>query len=530
MQPLPPAWDAERDEALTCVAVRAETHDVSTFVFAPVEPRLFRFLAGQFMTFDLPAAGDLDGAGVQRSYTIASPPTRPWRIEVTAKRSPGGAGSGWLHGAMRPGVQVRASGPMGDFVLDPQSGGRQAGGPQSGGPQAGGRYLFLSAGSGITPVMSMARTLHDMGSDADVLFLHSARSPADLLFPEELAVMARRPGFRAVNIVEADAPGARWDGLRGRLSPAMLGLLAPDLLQREVFCCGPAPYMAAVRAMLDAAGFDRARYQEESFSFGDGAALPDGTQTVAEAPSPEPSGAGEPRGAARLDGGSGGPWIATPQAARNDGVMRVDGAGRAAASIAPAPRIEQPSSRGAERRGNPGAAGTKVDAAAVKGGLLLPLPPGEGRGEGKAARANFADQDGSSTATAGIAPLGLPHPGPLPEGEGAGSSRTSSPQAARDDGVPAQHDPGLTTFTVRFARQDRDIACPGGASVLAAARAAGVRLPSACGKGVCGTCKSRVLSGTVEMRHGGGIRQREINDGMALLCCARPTSDLVVDR
>jgi len=458
MQPLPPAWDAERDEALTCVAVRAETHDVSTFVFAPVEPRLFRFLAGQFMTFDLPAAGDLDGAGVQRSYTIASPPTRPWRIEVTAKRSPGGAGSGWLHGAMRPGVQVRASGPMGDFVLD----------PQPGGPQGGGRYLFLSAGSGITPLMSMARTLHDMGSDADVLFLHSARSPADLLFPEELAAMARRPGFRAVNIVEADLPGARWDGLRGRLSPAMLGLLAPDLLQREVFCCGPAPYMAAVRAMLDAAGFDRARYREESFSFGD--ALP------ADLP----------------------------------------------------PQVEQPSLQGVKRRSDLGATRVDVFSPVAANCFLPPLPPGEGGGEEKAARANFADQDGSSTATAGVAPFGLPHPGPLPEGEGAGSHPL--PQAARDDGVPAQHGPGLTTFTVRFARQDRDIACPGGTSVLAAARAAGVRLPSACGKGVCGTCKSRVLSGTVEMRHGGGIRQREISDGMALLCCARPTSDLVVDR
>ncbi len=96
--PLPPLWEAERDEALTCVAMRAETHDVSTFVFAPVTPRLFRFLPGQFMTFEL------DGAGVQRSYTIASPPTRPWRIEVTAKRTPGGPGSGWLHDAMRPGV------------------------------------------------------------------------------------------------------------------------------------------------------------------------------------------------------------------------------------------------------------------------------------------------------------------------------------------------------------------------------------------------------------------------------------------
>ncbi len=453
MQTLPPVWDAERDEALVCVAVRAETHDVSTFVFASAEPRLFRFLPGQFMTFDLPVAGGLDGAGVQRCYTIASPPTRPWRIEVTAKRSPGGAGSGWLHGAMQPGMRVQASGPMGDFVLD---------------PGAGGRYLFLSAGSGITPLMSMARALHDLGSDADVLFLHSARSPADLLFPDELAAMARRPGFRRVSIVESDAPGARWDGLRGRLSPAMMGLLVPDLLEREVFCCGPAPYMAGVRAMLDAAGFDRGRYREESFSFGE----------ALDADSPMP-----------------GPLL-----------------------------------RGADRRGNPRDAKVELRPFAERSGFLLPLPPREGRGEGKAKRTSLGGQDGSSTAVAGLALLGFPHPGPLPEGEGEGSGAGELLVAAGDDAAPPPDGPAQTTFVVRFARQDRDIACPGGANILAAARAAGIRLPSACGKGVCGTCKSRVLSGTVEMRHGGGIRQREIDGGMALLCCARPTSDLVVDR
>jgi ferredoxin-NADP reductase len=349
---LPPVWNPASDEDLVCVAVRRETHDVATFVFAAAEPRLFHFLPGQFMTLELAAAG------VQRCYTIASPPTRPHRIEVTAKRTPAGIGSGWLHDAMRPGVRVSASLPRGAFTFTPQ--------------QAG-RVLFLSAGSGITPLMSMARTAHDLGSDTDILFVHSARSPADLVFADELSAMTRRPGFARVSIVEEVPAGTAWDGLRGRLSPAMLQAAAPDLLTRDVFCCGPAPYMAAVRAMLDTAGFDRARYHEESFAF---AAL--------DVPAPEPT----------------------------------------------------------------------------------PVSP-----------------------------------------SGAGQ-----------------------IFTVAFARAGRTVACPPGSTILAAARAAGLRLPFACSKGVCGTCKSRLISGIVELHHGGGIRQREIDAGMTLLCCARPTSDLVVDR
>jgi len=66
--------------------------------------------------------------------------------------------------------------------------------------------------------------------------------------------------------------------------------------------------------------------------------------------------------------------------------------------------------------------------------------------------------------------------------------------------------------------------------VLAAAKAAGLRLPSSCTHGVCGTCKSRMLSGRVDMQHGGGIRPREIAQGMVLICCSRPLEDLVIDR
>ena len=57
-----------------------------------------------------------------------------------------------------------------------------------------------------------------------------------------------------------------------------------------------------------------------------------------------------------------------------------------------------------------------------------------------------------------------------------------------------------------------------------------MRLPASCAKGLCGTCKSRKLEGTVEMNHAGGIRQREVDAGMILLCCSTPRSDIVIDR
>ena len=90
--------------------------------------------------------------------------------------------------------------------------------------------------------------------------------------------------------------------------------------------------------------------------------------------------------------------------------------------------------------------------------------------------------------------------------------------------------PAVKTFRVEFAKTRRVIECPENMFVLEAARKAGLRLPSSCTKGLCGTCKSKLVSGTVDMKHAGGIRQREIDAGMTLLCCSKPTSDLVVER
>ena len=104
---------------LVCRQVRPETHDVKTFVLEARRPQLFRYRPGQFLTFDF----EIDGERINRCYTISSTPTRPHLISITTKRVPGGPVSNWLHDRLKPGMELRATGPMGEFTSLAPSGG-----------------------------------------------------------------------------------------------------------------------------------------------------------------------------------------------------------------------------------------------------------------------------------------------------------------------------------------------------------------------------------------------------------------------
>ncbi|MBY4108188.1 hybrid-cluster NAD(P)-dependent oxidoreductase [Rhodococcus fascians] len=360
-------WGDADEMTLVCRAVREITHDVKTFLFEAPAGRVFHYEPGQFVTLNLV----IDGESISRCYTISSPPTRPHLLAITVKRVLDGKVSNWLHENVNAGDSVSALPPLGAFTLT------QA-------PTAP-KYIFLSAGSGITPVISMTRTLFDLGSDADVLFVHSARTPADIIFRRELDAMAAvMPNLRVVHVCENDYPSERWMGLRGRLSAGVLESIAPDLQERVAFTCGPAAYMSAVRRILGEVGFDMARYHEESFSF----------------------------------------------------------------DTLPAP-----------------------ERAAVQS-LSEDIPV----------------------------------------------------SAAVDDHVMPS-----TKYTVAFTESGRTIECGEDETVLDAALAAGMRLPSSCAQGMCGTCKTTLLSGEVDMQHNGGIRPKEIARGKILICCSRPLGDLSIE-
>lgn len=236
------------------------THDVTSFVFE--RPALWsgRYHAGQHLVLTQRVAG----AEIERCYTIASPPTRTQNLTITVKRHEDGRFSPWLHENLRPGSVIRGRGPFGEFTLEAAAAARTADrGPE---PSA---YLFLTAGSGITPAMSMTRTLADAGSDTAVAFVHSARSPADIIFRRELAALPETGlGVNVTIVCEDDQPADRWDGPRGRLSADLLRWAVPDVARREVFLCGPPGYLAAAGAVLDALGVDPDRIHLETFTIG----------------------------------------------------------------------------------------------------------------------------------------------------------------------------------------------------------------------------------------------------------------------
>ena len=182
------------EEMLECVSVLPESPNVVTVCFQAPSGRPFEFLAGQFLTLELP----VPGGPLYRTYTISSSPTRPKSITVTIKAQPGSIGTRWIIDTLRPGMMLKAKGPAGHFT-------------SSNHPAQ--KYLFISAGSGITPMMSMTTWAWDSGEMPDIVFVHAARLPSDIIFRRRLEGFASRvPGLQLRFTVEEVEPFTVWPG------------------------------------------------------------------------------------------------------------------------------------------------------------------------------------------------------------------------------------------------------------------------------------------------------------------------------
>jgi ferredoxin-NADP reductase len=337
---------------VTCVAITQETDQAKTYVFRPDDGRRVGFEPGQFMNLTF-AIGRTPHT---RSYSISSSSQRGHTFSITVKRVEGGLVSNWLFNELRVGDRITAEGPVGAFTS---------------GHVSSNALLFLSAGSGITPLASMMRSLIDAGANGDVAFLHFASSPEEMIFLAEMGVWSRSlPRARIIPICTRPKAHSGWLGPVGRLNRALLLGLVPDLAARRIFCCGPEGFMAEAKRIALNEGLSGDAFHEESFAAFD-ALAESGAEDLAE----------------------------TTQ-----------------------------------------------------------------------------------------------------------------------------------SFELEFMRTKRTIECAPGSTILKAAQKAKIPIQTSCGKGICGTCRIKLVSGTVDMAHGGGIKQREIDQGWILACCSRPTSDLRIEK
>lgn len=195
-----------------CVETTPEAGGMRTFVFRRCDGAPLAFRAGQYVNVAFPVNGE-DEDPVDRSYSLSSSPTQPWTFNITVKRDPIGLVSPWVHENVKPGTVLEMLGPVGAFHLPDAD--RRA------------RYLLLAAGAGITPIMSMVRTIHSLPGQADVVVLYHGAEAGGYAFHQELAYIASVDSRVKVfySLGDRSKPEG-WQWLSGRLTAGMLDEVA----------------------------------------------------------------------------------------------------------------------------------------------------------------------------------------------------------------------------------------------------------------------------------------------------------------
>lgn len=214
--------------------VHPETADAATLVIRPGADWAGH-VPGQYVRIGV----DVDGVRTWRAYSLTHGPRSDGRISVTVKAVPNGKVSHYLVHQVRPGTLVHLEQAAGEFVL----------------PTGGGKFLFLTAGSGITPVIGMLRNLFPVADSGavrlersagyDIVVLHVAPSEPHSIFLDNLRDLDRARLIRLV---------ARYDDQHGLLDVSRLDELVPDLAERTTLACGPSGLLDALERHHTARG------------------------------------------------------------------------------------------------------------------------------------------------------------------------------------------------------------------------------------------------------------------------------------
>ncbi|HEX8704229.1 MAG TPA: ferredoxin--NADP reductase [Myxococcaceae bacterium] len=245
-----------RARPLRVVSVVRETPDAVTLVLEDPTGTPVTFLPGQFFTVVV----SVEGVSLRRAYSASSAPGAEGaaRVSLTIKRVQGGKVSNFLNDQVKPGMGLEVLGPSGNFTPDPSAGGAR-------------HLVLLAGGSGITPLISIARTVLATEPATNVSLIYGNRREQDILFREALASLAREYAgrFRVRHVLSE--PPEEWRGGVGMLNRYVVedeisALPGMDAGPATWFICGPEPMMVEARAALRSWGVKPERIREERFS------------------------------------------------------------------------------------------------------------------------------------------------------------------------------------------------------------------------------------------------------------------------
>ena len=230
-------------------SIVTETPNAKTFRLLPASGDRclpFTFVPGQFLN----VAFWIGGARMNRSYSISSSPTHREYVELTVRREPRGAVSRHIVDLLRVGNRIEAGGPVGRFTFT--------------GTEAD-SIVLISAGVGVTPMVSITRYLTEQSWDGDIFFIYLCHNLADYIFANEIAALQLANPKLHVAVTVSQPEGTDWKGRRGRITKELLAQTVPDLASRRIHLCGPPAMMDATKAILAELGVAADHVKTEAF-------------------------------------------------------------------------------------------------------------------------------------------------------------------------------------------------------------------------------------------------------------------------
>lgn len=240
--------------SLTLSAIHDETKDAYTLRFVTHEAVFTQYKPGQYLTLKLV----INGEQVRRAFSLCTSPSYDKDLAVMIKRVEGGKASNYLRDNLKVGDTIDVFPPMGNFAIDIDANNRK-------------HYILIGAGSGITPLISMMKSVLAVEKNSKVTLWYGNHDESSIIFADELEKLKQQYGTQ-LNIVHVlSKPSDNWTGHKGRLDENKIYSLTSDLFMTDeyrkvYYLCGPEGMMKGGQAALDKHGVNHNDVHREYFS------------------------------------------------------------------------------------------------------------------------------------------------------------------------------------------------------------------------------------------------------------------------